>query len=135
MEQSRTRSGSISESIAHGRDVVGNAAADAVDAAAPDLQALRNDLNHLKDTVAKFIAQASSDAAKSARTTAANAAGQVGSVARDLAGKGADLASAANEQGKSLVTEVETMARNNPFRAIVGAVVVGLVIGLMGRRR
>jgi ElaB/YqjD/DUF883 family membrane-anchored ribosome-binding protein len=61
-------------------------------------------------------------------------ADQVGGVASDLADRGAGMASAASDQAKSFASELENMARRNPIGAIAGAVVVGVLIGLMGRR-
>jgi ElaB/YqjD/DUF883 family membrane-anchored ribosome-binding protein len=91
---------SVGNSISRGRDAIGSAATDAMDSAGGDLKALQNDLNNLKDTVMKFISQAGSEAAKSAHDITSNVAGQVGTVATDMANRGADLASAATEQAK-----------------------------------
>ena len=126
---------SISESVARGKDAIGAAATDAMNAAGSDLQSLRADLNGLKDTLAKFMSQAGSEAAKSAREVRSNVAEQVGGVANDLADRGAEMASAASDQAKSFAAELENMARRNPIGALAGAVVVGVLIGLLGRRR
>jgi len=125
---------SISESVARGRDAIGSAANEAMNSAGSDLQSLRADLNSLKDTVAKFVSQAGSEAAKSAREVTSNVADQVGGVASDLADRGAGMASVASDQAKSFASELESMARRNPIGAIAGAVVIGVLIGLMGRR-
>jgi len=130
-----TESGpSISESVFRGSDAIGAAASDAMNSAGAELQSLRADLNSLKDTVAKFVSQAGSEAAKSAREVTSNVTDQVGDVASDLAGKGAEMASAASDQAKSFASELENMARRNPIGAMAGAVVVGVLIGLLGRR-
>jgi ElaB/YqjD/DUF883 family membrane-anchored ribosome-binding protein len=42
-----------------------------------DLQSLREDLNTLKDTFAKFVSQAGTDAVKTARDVTSNVASQV----------------------------------------------------------
>jgi ElaB/YqjD/DUF883 family membrane-anchored ribosome-binding protein len=55
-------------------------------------------------------------------------------VATDYAGKGAEMTSAASEQARTVVTELESMARRNPLGAIAGAVLIGVLIGLLGRR-
>jgi ElaB/YqjD/DUF883 family membrane-anchored ribosome-binding protein len=125
---------SVTNSLARGKDAVGAAAADAMDQAAADLKALRNDLNNLTDTMMKFISQAGSEAAKSAREITSNVAGQVGSVAGDMADKGANIASATTQQAKTFAAELEDMARRNPLGAVAGAVMVGVLIGMMGRR-
>jgi ElaB/YqjD/DUF883 family membrane-anchored ribosome-binding protein len=131
------RSGSgapISESVARGKDAIGSAVTEAMNSAGSDLQALRNDLNSLSDTVTKFMSQAGSEAAKSAREVTSNVTDQVGNVAGDLADKGVEMAAAASKQAKTFASELENMARRNPVGAIAGAAVVGVLIGLLGRR-
>ena len=95
-----------------------------------ELKALRSDLNNLKDTVTNFIARATSGAAKSARDLTTNIAEQAG----DIADRGADVASAASTQAKNLANEFEAMARRNPLSVVAGALLVGVLIGMMGRR-
>jgi ElaB/YqjD/DUF883 family membrane-anchored ribosome-binding protein len=124
----------ILESVASGKDAISAVAAEAMDSAGSDLTALRADLNGLKDTVAKFITQVSSEAAKSAREITSSVADQVGGVATDYVGKGAEMTSAASEQAKTVASELESMARRNPLGAIAGAVLIGVFIGLLGRR-
>ena len=98
------------------------------------ITALRADLNGLKDTVTKFISQVSSKTAKSAREVTSSMADQVGSVATNYADKGAEMTSAASEQAKTVTTELEGMARRNPLGTIAAAVLIGVFIGLLGRR-
>ena len=117
----------VSESMARGKDAIGAAADEAMNAARSDLQSLRSDLNSLRDTVTKFASQAGTEAAKSAREVSSNVAGQVGGTVSDLSSKGV-------EQAKTLASELENIARRNPLGAIAGAVVLGALIGLMGRR-
>ena len=132
---------SVSESVTRGKEAIGAAATDAMNSAGTDLQSLRSDLNSLKDTVAKFVSQAGGEAAKSAREVSSSVAGHVGDVAghvgdkaSDLADKGAQFAATTGEQAKSLAAEIEAFARRNPLGALAGAVAVGFVIGLWGRR-
>ena len=150
MDQNRTRGeaqsqpgknpkpASVSESLNRGKDAIEAAASEAMPAAAADLQAIRNDLSNLKDTLARFMAQASSEAAKSARDVSSSIAGQlkdaVGDVADDLAGKGTQFVSTAGEQGKTLAAEIEAMARRNPLGALAGALAIGFLLGVWGRR-
>ena len=150
MDQNRTRGeaqsqpgknpkpASVSESLNRGKDAIEAAASEAMPAAAADLQAIRNDLSNLKDTLARFMAQASSEAAKSARDVSSSIAGQlkdaVGDVADDLAGKGTQFVSTAGEQGKTLAAEMEAIARRNPLGALAGALALGFLIGVWGRR-
>jgi ElaB/YqjD/DUF883 family membrane-anchored ribosome-binding protein len=154
MDQNRTRPeaqsqpakdpkpASVSESLNRGKDAVGAAANEAMTAAASDLQAIRNDLNSLKDTLARFMTQASSKAARSARDVSSSVSGQVkdavrdtvGGVAGDIADKGMEFASTAGEQAKTLAAEFEAMARRNPLGALAGALAIGFLIGVWGRR-
>jgi len=110
------------------RDTI--AATNPLDSSSADFKALQRDLNNLKDTVTNFIARTTNEAAKSAREFRTNIAGQ----ASDIADMGADVASTAGRQAKSLANAFEAMARRNPLGVIVGALVVGVLIGLMGRR-
>ena len=121
-------------SVTRGKDAISAATAEAMNSAGSDLTALRADLNGLKDTVTKFISQVSSEAAKSAREVTSSVADQVGSVATDYVGKGADMTSAASEQAKTVASKLESMARRNPLGAIAGAMLIGVFIGLLGRR-
>jgi ElaB/YqjD/DUF883 family membrane-anchored ribosome-binding protein len=121
---------SVASSISRGNEAVSAAASDVMDTAGADLKAPQSDLSDLKDTVAKLVSRAGDEAAKSAREIA----GQVSTAAGDLAEKGANVASVATDQAKTLVTEVENIARRNPLGALAGAVVVGVLIGMMGRR-
>ena len=122
------------DSGARGRDAISAVTAEAMNSARSDLTALRADLNGLKDTVAKFISQVSSEAAKSAREVTSSVADQVGGVATEYVGKGAEMTSAASEQAKTVASEFESMARRNPLGAIAGAMLIGVFIGLLGRR-
>ncbi len=126
---------SITESMARGKEAIGAAAAGAMDSAATDLQLLRKDLNSLKETVARFVSQAGGEAAKSARDVASNVTGQAGDIAGDLMDRGANAASVATTEAKSFASELERMTRSNPLAAIAGAVLIGALIGLLGRRR
>ncbi len=92
-----------------------------------EANSLRAEFNALKDQMSDFMAKAGSDAMRTARQTSADVATQVQS-------KASDLASAASEQAKTLTSELERIGRNNPLGAIAGALLVGVVIGLFGRR-
>ena len=128
---------SVSESLNRGKDAVGTAANEAMTAAASDLQAIRNDLNSLKDTLARFATRASSEAARSARDVSSSVSGQVkdvGGVAGDLADRGMAFAATAGQQTKTLAAEFEAMARRNPLGTLAGALAIGFLIGVWGRR-
>jgi ElaB/YqjD/DUF883 family membrane-anchored ribosome-binding protein len=125
---------SVGESLSRGKDALGSVAAGAMADASSDLEALRNDLAGLKNTLARFMAEASGEAAKSAREVSSSMAGHVGDKASDLADKGVRFAATTGDQAKSLATEIEAFARRNPLGALAGAVAVGFIIGLWGRR-
>jgi len=91
-----------------------------------DLETLRTDFNALKDTVTNYISKRSSDALDSAKKTTSDVADQIGSTA-------SGMASAASEQAKTFASELERMGRNNPLGALAGALLVGVVIGMIGR--
>ena len=124
----------ISDSIARGKGAVGAAAKDAMNSAGSDLQSLQADLNGLKETVTKFMSEAAGQAAKSAREVSSHVTSRVSDVAGDLADRGSAIASTATEQAKTFASELESMARRNPIGAIAGAVLVGVLIGALGRR-
>jgi ElaB/YqjD/DUF883 family membrane-anchored ribosome-binding protein len=128
------KANSVSDSLNHGKSVIAAAANDAADSSGSDLQAIRNDLNNLKDTLSQFMSQASSEAVKTVRQVTSNVAGQVSDVASDLADRGSQYASSASDQAKTFATELESMARRNPLGALAGAVAIGVLIGVMGRR-
>jgi ElaB/YqjD/DUF883 family membrane-anchored ribosome-binding protein len=125
---------SVGESISRGTNAIAAVANDAANASGADLQAIRNDLNNLKDTLSRFMSQAGNEAVKTARQVTSNVAGQVSDVASDLADRGGQYVSSASDQAKTFATEVENMARRNPLGSLAGAVAIGVLIGLMGRR-
>jgi hypothetical protein len=45
------------------------------------------------------------------------------------------MATSATEQAKTFASELETMARKQPLAALAGALVVGVLIGLIPRGR
>jgi hypothetical protein len=48
---------------------------------------------------------------------------------------GSELASSATSEIKTFAGEIERMARNNPLGAMAGALIIGVLIGMMGRGR
>jgi ElaB/YqjD/DUF883 family membrane-anchored ribosome-binding protein len=130
----KTGRASVGESLSRGKDALGSVAAGAMADASSDLDALRNDLANLKNTLARFMAEASGEAAKSAREVSSSVAGHVGDTASDLADRGARFAATTGEQAKTLAGEIEAFARRNPLGALAGAVAVGFILGLWGRR-
>ena len=75
------------------------------------------------------------EAAKTIRDIGETVAAQVGTTASGLADEGSELATSAREQAKTFASELEAMARRNPLGTIVGALLVGVVIGMISRGR
>jgi ElaB/YqjD/DUF883 family membrane-anchored ribosome-binding protein len=121
---------SVASSMSRTKEAVNTAASEAMESAGADFKALQRDLNDLKETVAKLISRAGNETAKSAREIA----GQVGTAASDIAERGAGVASVATDQAKTLASELEGIARRNPLGTLAGAVILGILIGMMGRR-
>jgi len=126
------KSGAVAESLNRSKQALGGAATDALEAAATDLESLREDLKGLKETLTTFMSEAGSEAAKSTRdvSEALKAEG-----ADDVADVASNLAANVAERGKSLMGEFEALARRNPLGMLAGAVVIGIVLASWGRRR
>ena len=127
-------------------DAVTKAATGAVEATVSDIKSLRADMNGLRDTLADFISHASREAAETARDAAvdfagqvsgaaASVVGQVSGIAGEIAGRGAEMAAAASNQAKTIASEIEGIARRNPIGAMAGALLIGVLIGMAGRKR
>jgi ElaB/YqjD/DUF883 family membrane-anchored ribosome-binding protein len=125
---------SVSESAARGADALSTVAADAMNSAGSELESLRSELNSLKDIVAKYVAEAGNETSRTAQEITSNVTAQLGDVAGSIADKGGEVASIAAKQVKTLGSELESIARRNPIGALAGALMVGVLIGMMGRR-
>jgi ElaB/YqjD/DUF883 family membrane-anchored ribosome-binding protein len=55
-------------------------------------------------------------------------------LAEQVSAKAADLADAASQQTKTFASELERIGRQNPLGALAGALLVGVVIGLVAWR-
>jgi len=110
------------------------AGAEAASSGASAVQSLRSEIKNIQDMVTRLAAQSGREAVDSARHAAAAATERVGDVAGDLARSSADAAAAATDRAKSVTGELEGMARRNPMGVIAGAVVIGVLIGVFGRR-
>jgi len=99
------------------------------------LSELRQDMASLKSTISRFASQAGDDAAKTVRGASQNLAAQVGSAASEVADMSSDLATSAKEHAKTFASELEGMARRNPLGTLAGALVIGVVLGMMSRGR
>ena len=85
--------------------------------------------NGVVDTAKKMT----SDVANRASDIAGAASDTAKKVTSDVADKASNIASAASEQAKTFASELERMGRANPLGTIAGALLVGVVIGLLGR--
>jgi ElaB/YqjD/DUF883 family membrane-anchored ribosome-binding protein len=74
-----------------------------------------------------------SDVANRASDIAGAASDTAKRVTADVADKASNIAGAASEQAKTFASELERMGRANPLGTIAGALLVGVVIGLLGR--
>jgi ElaB/YqjD/DUF883 family membrane-anchored ribosome-binding protein len=122
------------EALSRGKEAASAAGAEAASSAASAVQLLRSEIKNIQDMVTRLAAQSGREAVDSARNAAAAAAERVGDVAGDLARSSADAAAAATDRAKSVAGELEGMARRNPMGVIAGAVVIGVLIGVFGRR-
>jgi ElaB/YqjD/DUF883 family membrane-anchored ribosome-binding protein len=105
------------------------------DGLSDSVRGLAADMANLKDTIARLISQAGGNTSATMRNVGQSVASQVGNAATSAAEAGSDLAAAAKDQAKTFATELEGMARRNPLGALAGALVVGVVIGMMSRGR
>jgi ElaB/YqjD/DUF883 family membrane-anchored ribosome-binding protein len=85
--------------------------------------------NAVLDTAKKIT----SDVANKASDIASATSDTAKKMTSDAANRASDIASAASEQAKTFASELERMGRANPLGAIAGALLVGVVIGLIGR--
>ena len=122
------------EALSRGKEAASAAGAEAASSGASAVQSLRSEIKNIQDMVTRLAAQSGREAVDSARNAAAAAAERVGDVAGDLARSSADAAAAATDRAKSVAGELEGMARRNPMGVIAGAVVIGVLIGVFGRR-
>jgi ElaB/YqjD/DUF883 family membrane-anchored ribosome-binding protein len=105
------------------------------DRLAEDVSSLRAEMTKLQDVLSKFVSEAGSQAARTARSVGQVVASHVGATGTGLASTGADIASSATEQLKTFTAELEGIARKNPLGALAGALGVGIAIGLILRGR
>lgn len=100
-----------------------------------DLSKLRGDVASLTDTVTRLASQMSDQAVKTVRNVSQMVASQVSGTASGAADTGSELASSAKQHVKTFASELEGMARRNPLGTVAGALLVGVIIGMMSRGR
>ena len=69
----------------------------------------------LKDTFMRFASQLGDAGTKTVRNVSQTVASQVGSATSSMADAGSDLASSAKDHAKTFASELEGMARRNPW--------------------
>jgi ElaB/YqjD/DUF883 family membrane-anchored ribosome-binding protein len=99
-----------------------------------DLHKSREKVTAQKDDIGGFTSQAG-EAAKTIRGMSETVAAQVGSAASGLVDRSSEFATSATAHAKTFASELEAMARRNPLGTIAGALLVGVVIGMMSRGR
>jgi ElaB/YqjD/DUF883 family membrane-anchored ribosome-binding protein len=102
---------------------------------AKDVSSLRQDMAKMQEILSRFTSEAGGQAARTVRNVGQTVAAQVGSMASGLASTGSDMATSATQQLKTFTNEFEDITRKNPLGALAGALVLGIVIGLIVRRR
>jgi ElaB/YqjD/DUF883 family membrane-anchored ribosome-binding protein len=102
---------------------------------AADMARLQEELAALKSTVASLIAEVKGGTAKTLRVAGDLVSHKVESAGHMAMEKGSALAETATERAQSLASELEVWARRRPLSAIAGAMLAGIVIGMLGRRR
>jgi BMFP domain-containing protein YqiC len=116
-QHTESATGRIGDDVRRAKENISEAATSARDEIAADLRRLSADVVSLKDTVAEL--------AKAVTTEVGGAA----------TGVGEDMASAAKDKANTLLSEFEAAARRNPLGVVIGALGIGMLIGLIKGRR
>ena len=102
-----------------------------------DLEAIRADIAALTDTVGKLASEATKAQAAMAKTmkkAAKNAAGDVEEMWEEAAQLGQDAADAARDAAQVGVSTIEQQIKKNPVGAVMVALGIGFVVGILGHR-
>lgn len=99
-----------------------------------DLHKPREKVTGQKDDVGSFTSQVG-EAKKAIHDMSETVAAQVATAASGLVDKSSEFATSASSHAKTFASELEAMARRNPLGTIAGALLVGVVIGMMSRGR
>jgi BMFP domain-containing protein YqiC len=116
-QHTESATGRIGDDVRRAKENISEAATSARDEIAADLRRLSADVVSLKDAVAEL--------AKAVTTEVGGAA----------TGVGEDMASAAKDKANTLLSEFEAAARRNPLGVVIGALGIGMLIGLIKGRR
>lgn len=127
--------GKVGDALQQGKEAIQSSATQARDDMAGELTQLRQDMAKMQDTIAKFASDAGGQAGKTAQDVGNAVAGEVGAAAQQVVDAGARMAATATEQAKTFASELEGMARRNPFGTLAGTLLAGVVLGMMTRGR
>lgn len=114
----------VSEELQRARDNIVRAADSAGADLAAELERLQGDIADIKRTLAGF--------AEASGAEARGAASRLGGVASE---KIDEFAERARSESETIVGELEAYARKNPYQVLAGALGIGVIIGLLMRRR
>ena len=114
----------VSEELQRARESIGRAAGNAGADLAAQLERLQNDIADIKRTVAGFAGTSGAEAR--------DAASRIGDIASEKIDEFADRA---RHESESIVRDLEAYARKNPYQVLAGALGLGVLLGLLLRRR
>src|SRR5262249_8671071 len=117
----------VGEALQEGKSGLEGSATQARDDLASELAQLRRDMAKMQETVSKFATDAGGQAARTAQNVGSAVAGEMGAAAQQVVDAGAKMAATATEQAKTFASELEGMARRNPFGTLAGTLIVGMV--------
>jgi ElaB/YqjD/DUF883 family membrane-anchored ribosome-binding protein len=120
--------------LQQGKEAIQSSASEAGGDMTEQMAQMRRDMAKMQETIAKFASEAGGQAAKTAQGVGSVVVDEVGAAATQMVDAGAKMAASATEQAKTFASELETMARRNPFGTLAGTLVVGVVLGMMSRR-
>ena len=88
-----------------------------------------------QSTLGERVSEAGSAATQAVRDTGEAIADRVGAAGSAVVQKGSALANTAVERGRSLAMDLEAFTRRRPLSALAGALLTGLIVGLLRRKR
>lgn len=88
-----------------------------------------------QSTLGDAVSEAGSAATQAVRDTGEAISERVGAARSAAVEKGSALANTAIERGRSLATDLESFTRRRPLSALAVALLTGLIVGLIRRKR
>jgi ElaB/YqjD/DUF883 family membrane-anchored ribosome-binding protein len=114
----------IADELQRGKDKIARSASATADDLAAQMRQLQGDLASIKSTIAGY--------GETSRTQARETASRIGATAKEAAG---EFAGHARHDLESMLADFENYARQNPHYVVGGAIGLGLLLGLLLRRR